>query len=82
MCHTIDTSTPMDNCADGDVRLVGGVNSTLGRLEVCINRAWGAVCNRRFGTNEALVICQQLQFSSGKCFLVYKDRILCYTIIM
>lgn len=65
-----DASTAMDDCEDGDVGLVGGPNSTVGRLEVCINRAWGTVCNRRFGTNEALVVCQQLGFSSGEGFFM------------
>ena len=69
----------MDDCADGDVRLMGGANSTLGRLEVCINRAWGAVCDRRFGTNEARVVCQQLQFSSGMICsnMQRQDPVLC-----
>ena len=31
-------------------------------MEVCINNAWGTVCNARFGTNEARVICRQLTF--------------------
>ena len=51
------------NCTDGDVQLVGGANATLGRVEVCINNAWGAVCNSRFGTNDATVVCRQLGFS-------------------
>jgi len=57
-------STGMSDCDDGDVRLVGGSNSTLGRVEVCVNKAWGTVCNRRFGTNDASVICHQLGFST------------------
>lgn len=65
----------MSDCEDGDVNLVGGANSTLGRLEVCINKAWGTVCNKRFGTNEALVVCQQLGFSSGENFFVSKDMV-------
>jgi deleted-in-malignant-brain-tumors protein 1 len=48
---------------DGEVRLRGGDNVTLGRVEVCLNNAWGTVCNSRFGTNDARVICQQLGFS-------------------
>ena len=49
-------------CEDGDVKLVGGINGTQGVVEVCYNNAWGTVCNSRFGTNEALVICNQLGF--------------------
>lgn len=52
------------NCSHGEVRLVGGSNNTLGRVEVCINNAWGTVCNSRFGTVDARVICQQLGFSA------------------
>ena len=64
----VDISTPKTDCVYGAVRLVGGSNSTIGRLEICINNAWGTVCNSRFGTNEALVVCRQLGFSSaGEC---------------
>ena len=58
----VESSTLAGNCSDGGVRLVGGANNTLGRVEVCLNNAWGTVCNSRFGTNEARVICQQLGF--------------------
>ena len=46
-------------CADGDVRLTGG-NETRGRLEVCINNAWGTVCSNSFSQNEAAVACGRL----------------------
>ena len=57
----------LSNCNDGDVRLVGGAVSSEGRVEICINRAWGTVCygNRYYsynywGINEAKVVCRQL----------------------
>ena len=50
------------NCTDGELRLVGGVNATLGVVQVCMNNAWGSVCNNRFGTNDAVVVCRQLGF--------------------
>ena len=31
-----------------------------GRVEVCINRAWGTICDNGFGTEDAVVICNQL----------------------
>ena len=34
-----------------------------GRLEVCINSAWGTVCEDLFGVEEAQVVCQELGFS-------------------
>ena len=63
MCLLVVNGTPYVNCTDGDVQLVGGANATLGRVEICINNAWGAVCNSRFGTNDATVVCRQLDFS-------------------
>ncbi len=61
-------STPFGDCVDGQVRLVGGNNNSIGRVEVCVNNAWGTVCNARFGTNEARVICRQLNFSDSGNF--------------
>lgn len=57
---SIASSTEAANCIDGDVRLVGGVNITLGRVEVCLNSAWGTVCQNRFGARDAKVICRQM----------------------
>ena len=62
--NNIEVTTPSGNCSNGEVRLVGGTNDTNGRVEVCINNAWGTVCNRRFGYNDARVICSQLGFSN------------------
>ena len=49
------------NCTDGDVRLVGGVSQYQGRVEVCLNRAWGTVCARSsWGSQEAKIVCRQI----------------------
>ena len=42
------------------MRLVGGSNPLEGRVEVCINRAWGTVCDNGFSSEDATVICNQL----------------------
>ena len=47
-------------CGDGEIRLVGGSNPLEGRVEVCINRAWGTVCDDGFSSEDATVICNQL----------------------
>ena len=54
---------------DGEARLSGGNNLNEGRLEICINNAWGTVCDSGFGSNEAQVSCAQLGFTSFGLFL-------------
>ena len=50
-------------CRTGETRLVASssdTSSTQGRLEVCINNAWGSVCDDLFGSEDAAVACSQL----------------------
>ena len=49
------------NCTDGDVRLVDGSNKYEGRVEVCVNQAWGTVCAySQWSSNDARVVCNQI----------------------
>ena len=57
-------STPVGNCQTGEIRLQDGPNVREGRVEVCINNAWGTVCNNLFGVDDAIVTCTQMNFSS------------------
>lgn len=59
-----DLSTPNGNCADGDVRLVRGNELTEfeGRVEVCVNNAWGTISSKNFDILEVKVICRQKGF--------------------
>ena len=50
-------------CSSGEVRLVGEVDS--GRLEICLNSAWGTVCSEQFDTSDASVACEALEGFSG-----------------
>ena len=57
-----DAATQFSNCIDNAIRLVGGNSSNQGRLEVCVNSAWGSVCDSAgvFTSDEAKVVCRQL----------------------
>ena len=57
------------NCTTGEVRVVGSDDGEEGRLEVCVNRAWGTVCNDEFTINDAEVACGLMEgFEGGSKF--------------
>ena len=47
---------------DEDVRLVDGSNPLEGRVEICLNRAWGTICNNSFSISDAADVCRQLRY--------------------
>ena len=61
----VATTTPYANCIDGQLRLVGGANIREGRVEICINNAWGTICRDDvFSRQDAIVVCTQMGFSN------------------
>lgn len=59
-------------CSSGEVRLVGGINETEGRVEICLNNEWGTVCDQTWNDTDASVVCRQLELgSNGNHALTY-----------
>ena len=55
-------------CTTGVVRLVGSIYTNEGRVEICINNAWGTVCDDGFDSSDARVVCRQLGYSQGNIY--------------
>ena len=56
--------TYFTGCTRGALRLLGGSDSTQGRVEICNNNIWGTVCDDFWGTPDAQVACRQLGFAT------------------
>ena len=73
--HTlIGSNTLQASCVDGDIRLFDGPSPLEGRVEICMNRAWGTVCNNSFSSSDAEVVCIQLGYRfKGSSVLTYSE---------
>ena len=47
-------------CTNGEIRLVDGVIENEGRVEVCYNGVWGAVCDQGWDSTDGHVACTQM----------------------
>lgn len=60
MNSTIDE---LQDCENGEVRLISGRNNEEGLLSVCSQKVWGTICSNNWDSdNDATVACRQLGF--------------------
>ena len=60
--HLVDSG-----CIEGDVRLAGGETVMEGRVEVCHNQTWWAVCgySSNWNYSDATVVCRHLHYPAN-----------------
>ena len=49
-------------CTDGTVQLRNGSFPGEGRVEICVNNAWGTVCDDGWDNADASVVCRELGY--------------------
>ena len=50
-------------CVENELRLVGGLKESEGRVEICRTEEWNTICDRMWSNEEATVICKELGYS-------------------
>lgn len=59
------------DCAEGDLRLVGGGSEYEGRVEICLSGDWGTICDDIWNTVNAEVVCNQLGFNFSGKYIIF-----------
>ena len=68
-------------CDDGDVRMVNSSSEYQGRVEVCMNGTWHPVCDSLWTTEDAIVVCRQLGYSTPGKVVIKNIPVLKITIL-
>ena len=72
---------PNASCTDGAIRLRNGYIAGEGRVEVCINNAWGTVCDDGWDNADASVVCRELGYYPVGMCLFFVDLLFVCTFV-
>lgn len=86
LCYHADTTTGTEPIR---IRLVGGVNTSEGRVEITRNGTWGTICDDSWDIQDANVVCRQLGYERATAALsnayfgvgsgpIYLDDVTCF----
>ena len=53
----------IDDCYDGDMRLINGLTEAEGRVEICTEGRWATLCGKLWTENNTVVVCRYFGFS-------------------
>lgn len=63
LIHWLSCSLTLGFVSASALRLVGGLTTHEGRVEVFHNGSWGTICDDEVGPDEAAVICRTLGYN-------------------
>ena len=53
----------IDDCSNGDMRLINGLTEAEGRVEICTDGRWETLCGKYWTENNTVVVCRYFGFS-------------------
>ncbi|XP_053388862.1 uncharacterized protein LOC128551929 [Mercenaria mercenaria] len=73
-CSGADQRKATVKCSNKRVRLVGGVNDYIGRVEFQFIGIWGTVCDDHFDANDTEVVCRQIGLQEKNATIYNNSR--------
>ena len=61
------------NCSHGDIKLTGGKSSNEGDVQICVNGAWGYICDSYWYNSNINVLCRQLGYTTTQCKISLRE---------